>query len=176
MSTVPLADVKAHLNITGTNDDTELQAVIDAAEAAIAKRVGPLAPTSVTVRVDGARAGLALPVTPVVSLTSVTPVNGTALTVGDLYQANGIITYPTGLTFSAPYGYDVVYVAGYSTLPADLVLAVKEMCRHLWRSQRGSGVRRPGSGAPEPTATPTFLFPYVVTSLIEPYDQGPVVA
>jgi hypothetical protein len=54
---------------------------------------------------------------------------------------------------------------GYVALPADLVLAAKEMVRHLWLTQRGSGVQRPGSRPPD-TLVATSAVPAVIDALI----------
>lgn len=173
MSTLTLAQAKSHLNITGNTHDSDLQDVIDAAEAAISERCGPLSPTTVTARIPAA-GQLTLPVVPVISLTSVTPVDSSALTIGDLYldADSGVVEHNSGSTFSARY-YTVVYSAGRSEVPADLLLAVKELVRHLWETRRGS-TRRPGSPASEsPTANPgaAYLLPYRVAELIAPHTQ-----
>lgn len=174
MSVLTLAQGKAHLNITVATYDTEVQEFIDAAEAAIAKRVGPLASTSTTSRVAGG-CSLSLPVTPVISLTSVTPVNGSALTVADLHvEANGDVTYNTGGSFTSA-SYDVVYAAGRASVPADLLMAVKELLRHMWTTQRGSGSGRPGSPFAESLANTVpgsaYTFPIRVEQLVAPYLQ-----
>lgn len=149
MSAVTLAEVKAHLNITVTTQDVELQATIDAAEAAISRLVGPLVATTTTSRVRGCRSALLLPTTPLISLTSVTPIDGAALTLSDLYGSpSGVVTYSAGTgSFPSPW-YTVVYSAGRATLPADLGQAVKELVRHFWATQRG-GSTRPGSTPPD---------------------------
>ena len=172
MSVLTLADAKTHLNITGSASDTELQTFIDAAEGVIAKQCGPLTLTVRTDRVSGGSEGLVLPVTPVVSITSITPVLGTALTLSDLYvnTTTGIVEYTYGSSFWARE-YDVTYTAGRATVPADLLMAVKEMTRHLWQSQRGSGAR-PGSTAS--ASTPGFLIPNLVAELLTPYRQAGV--
>lgn len=175
MSTIALADAKTHLNITGTTYDTELQAMLDAAEAAIEQKCGLLTTASRTERIKGGGLGLVLANTPVVSLTSVTPVDGTAYTLDDLdLDTNaGVVERADGCRF--PVGrYDVVYVTGRSSLPADLKLGVLELLRHLWASQRGPG-RRPGSTAGSETANTipgaAHLMPFRVVELISPHIQ-----
>lgn len=175
MSVLQIADARKHLNISGTSQDTELQAIIDAAEAAIVMRVGPLVSTPVTFRAKGGGKGLLLTVTPALSLTSVTPVGGTALTLADLYldERAGLVTYNSGAFFTAS-AYDVAYAAGRTTTPADLLNAVKELVRHLWMSQRGP-TRRPGS-PPSDAAANTLpgaahTLPFRVTELIAPHRQ-----
>lgn len=148
MSALTLSDAKAHLNISvvETDDDGELQDFIDAAEAAIGKKCGALASTSTTARVSGGTQTLVLPTAPVASLTSVAPVNGSAIDSALLYldEAAGIVEYVDGSAFSERR-YDVVFQAGRATVPADLLLAVKELVRHLWLTQRGAAPGSPGA-------------------------------
>ena len=174
MAVLTLAAAKTHLNITSSTHDTELGTFITAAEAAIAVRCGPLESTAVTERVDTAAGRLLLSRPPVISLTSVTPVGGSALTLGDLYLNTraGVVCGQSG---SVPSGtYDVVYAAGRTTCPEDLVLAVKELVRHLWDTQRGP-TRRPGSTASELTGNTipgaAYLLPFRVSELIAPHVQ-----
>ena len=172
MPAITLAEAKTHLNITATTYDTELADFIASAEAVIAKRCGPLGLVAASARVQGGGSGLVLPVALVATLTSVTPVGGTALTLADLHldTAAGVVTYNLGGSFGAR-SYDVEYQSGRATVPADLMLAVKELVKHLWSTTQrgGSGARKPGSDAPSSSAT--FLLPYAVQSLIEPHLQ-----
>lgn len=175
MSTLPLAVAKTHLNVTGTTHDGEIQDTIDEAEAAIAERVGPLVSTPTTVRVRGVSDALVLPVIPAISLTSVTPVDGAALTLADLYLDTeaGVVTYDSGGSFSAR-AYDVVYNAGRSSCPDDLLRAIKELVRHLWITQRGP-TGRPGSGTSDAAANTipgaAYIFPFRVEQLLTPHGQ-----
>lgn len=178
MSALTLADAKTHLNVTGTAQDVELQTVIDAAEAAIASVVGPLEPTAITTRIrPTAYPGLVLPVLPAYALTSITPRGGSALTLGtvQLDQAAGLVTYeaPGGGSWSATY-YDVVYQAGRNPVPKDLLLAVKEMVRHIWETQRGPGTGgRPGSSQALANTLPgaAYALPIRVSQLLAPHAQ-----
>lgn len=174
MSVVTLADVKAYLNITVATYDVELQTFIDGAESAIAKKVGPLAPTSTTRQVDGYGCELVLPVVPAISLTSVTPNTGGALVVGDLnLTPAGVVTYTTSQgTFPAAW-YTVAYSAGRASLPSDLSLAVKEFVRHMWSTQRGP-TARPGQGAANggaQFAAQVGALPQRILELIGPHLQ-----
>lgn len=176
MSVVKLAEAKSHLNMTGSAHDGELQGFIDVAEAVIANRVGPIGPTTTTVTVRGGET-LILPVGPAISLTSVTPTDdgATALTVGDLHldTAAALITYESGATFGARR-YTVVYEAGRTTCPADLKLAVKELVRHLWQTQRGPTRRPGGSGSDQASNTlpgAAYLLPFRVEQLLVPHTQ-----
>lgn len=172
MSVLDLADAKAYLNITSSDFDSELQTFIDAAEAAIAQRVGPLSTSSVTKRVPGYAWSLHLPIYPAVSLTSVTPVGGSALTLADLYldQDSGAISYNGGSFFSSA-GYDVTYTAGRSPVPADLLMAARELLRHMWTTQRGS---RTGPALDIPGLA--YSLPNRVLELIAPYELLPGLA
>lgn len=163
MSVLLLADAKAYLGIpaaTATHD-AELQEFIDAAEAAIGDRVGPLAPEARTARVVAVGGTLMLPAAPVSTLTSVTPVDGsTSLVLDDLY-----LDVPAGLvTGVLPGEYTVSFIAGRSTVPASLLLATKELLRHLWRTQRG-----PGGSSDAPSPGMSFAMPNRVLELIGPH-------
>lgn len=157
MSIVTLADVKKHLNLPTSVDDAELQDTIDAAEAALEERLGPLTSTTVTARVPGGGTMLSPPVTPIISITSVTPVGGTALTVADLTISTDStqIEYIYGSTFGSRR-YDVVYTAGRAVLPDHLRMAAKKLAALMWRSQRGP-VQVPGLGGEQ--VGPGFFLP-----------------
>lgn len=174
MSVLTLAEAKTHLGITVTTYDAELQTFVDSAEAAIAAKVGPLSQTTRTDRVRGMGKELILPAAPVVSVTSVTPVGGAALDLTSIVvdYAAGVVAYVAATQynfarFPLPW-YDVVYVAGRSTTPADLLQAIKELLRHLWVTQRGVTTRRPGSGDDDAPAV-GYAFPHRVLELLSPY-------
>lgn len=180
MSVLLLTEAKTHLNIEDeTKYDVELQKIIDAAEATIATYVGPLTSTPVTQRIQGGGPVLQLHTTPVISLTSVTPYGGTDLTVGDLWTdlETGLVTYPTSTRFTSGW-HTVVYNAGRTSVPEDIVLAIKELVRHIWQTQRGSGQRRPGSTPPDQVAGTVpgaaYTLPIRVTQLLAPHTVIPV--
>lgn len=174
MSVLTLDEVKDHLGIapTDTDDDTELQRFIDAAESAVGRRCGVLGQASVTARVDGG-ASLVLPTAPVASLTSVTPVGGAAEDLSSLYlnEAAGTVGRVDGSAFTARV-YDVAFTAGRASAPPDLLLAAKELVRHLWLTQRGAAPGSPGAlpDLGDPTAVGTsYSFPWRVEQLMAPY-------
>lgn len=177
MSVLSLPAAQAHLSLNSGQYDNELQAMIDAAEAVIARRCGPLTSTATTARVRGASVGLTLPTAPAISLTSVTPVGGTAISLSDVYLnvGAGRVTYNSGAVFSSCF-YDVVYAAGRSPCPADLLLAVKELVRHMWQTRRGP-TRRPGSEPSEATSNTVpgaaYILPFRVSELIAPHMIQP---
>jgi hypothetical protein len=167
MSALTLDQAKKHLNIAKDVSDDELQTVIDAAEAVVSKYCGPLEPVTTTSRVACRNGTAVLPVAPVLEVTSVSTVD--SLTPVDLDElhvdlAAGVIDWTTSW---APRSYDVVYTAGRTSLPADLLMAVKEMTRHLWRTQRG-GAQRPGAAADG--SAPGYLVPNMVAALIESHQ------
>lgn len=179
MSVLSLAEAKAYATITESADDAEVQALIDSAEAILTQRVGPLESTTITRRLDGGNWALVLPITPVISLTSITPSTGSALNLSDLYVdiRTGIVSYNVPRSFAAIY-YTVVYEAGRATCPADLLLADKELVRHLWQPKRGSGRRPNAEPIPQPrpgatTSVPgtAYLLPPRVEQLIAPHIQ-----
>jgi hypothetical protein len=147
MSVVTLVEAKAHLNLTVVTYDAELQSFLNRAEAALAKRIGPLAATAKTERVRGWRPALYLSFTPIISLTSVTSVEGLAIPTVQLTPSpGGRVEYIQYGYFPSRF-YDVAYQAGRATLEDDLKLIVLELVRLLWSTQRG-GRGRPGSEAP----------------------------
>jgi hypothetical protein len=175
VAVLTLAVAKSHLRITTANYDTILPDWVASAEATIAQQCGPLEPTSTTDRLHGWRDALALKTTPAISLTSVTPASGGALTIGDLYldQAAGVVTFNNGASFVARY-YDVTYSAGRTTCPPDLLMAVKELLRHLWGSAQRGGGGRPGSAGSDSPDVPgaPYLLPDRVRELMAPHLQA----
>jgi hypothetical protein len=175
VSVLTLDEVKEHLGIdlADTDEDVELQRFIDAAESAVGRKCGGIGPATVTGRVDGYSRTLVLPTAPVVSLTSVTPVGGTALDVSslDLNVAAGVVESLDGSAFTARR-YDVVFQSGRTTAPPDLLLAAKELVRHLWLTQRGAAPGSPGAlpdGSVDPAAGLSFTWPWRVEQLMAPY-------
>lgn len=170
MTVLDLIAAKRYLNITGSDHDDTLNGIIAAAEAAIAERCGPLEPTEITARVDHLGGDVALSPTPAISLTTVTPDGGSAISLTGVYvdAGSGVVTGVSAGT------YTIVYQAGRVTCPPDLLLAVKELVRHLWESQRG-GNKRPGSTVSDATSNTipgaAYLFPFRVTQLIAPHIQ-----
>ena len=176
MSVVLLSDAKEFLNMTGTTDDAELQAMLDRTEAVLAARVGPLGTVTVTGEVHTGPGPLVLRQWPVLSVESATS-DGTAVTDLDLDTDTGVLYGSFGCSRR---GVKVAYTAGRSLLPADLEAAVLELLRHLWMSQRVPGTRRGFStGDPDErtlAGVTSYLLPYRVQTLIEPHLLPPVIA
>ena len=166
MSVLDLPTVKAYLGSSQNINDAEVQVFIAAAESAIVQRVGPLVIAEQTSVVRGSgTCDLALPVCPVASATSVTGKSGSTVAVDWISERAGVLHFESAL--SEDY-YTVVYNAGWAadaaSLPGDLKLAVCELTRHLWMTQRGTAQRGPDS---VPGAA--YAFPNRVTQLLSPY-------
>ncbi|MGZ4663593.1 MAG: hypothetical protein ACXV5Q_00705 [Frankiaceae bacterium] len=177
MSAVPLAEVKAHLQMdpNRTTNDFELQRFIDAAEAAISHRTGPLAPTETIERHDGGSRQIVLRQPRATALTALTYADGTqaTLTDYDLDLGTGILYWSYGTTgyfYAGPREITVTYLAGFDPLPEDLRHAVKELTRHLWETQRGNNSARPGFQDEPPVAGAFSSWPLRVQELVAPYN------
>lgn len=171
MSVLPLAEAKTHLNITRSDYDDEILAMIGAAEAAIAKRVGPLEPTDVTATVTGLGA-LTLPVYPVLSLTTITDAGGTSIPLlgVNVDLAAGVVTGSSGAGLGSST-YTITYSAGRESCSGDLRMAVMELVRHMWQTQRGPALYPGMTDTPSPAPGAAYLMPYRVQELIAPHEQ-----
>lgn len=173
MSALQLADAKAHLNINSDTFDAKLQETIDSAEARIGQEIGPLTPADRTDRVPGGGRFLLLPSVPAQTLTAVAPAgpDPDPVDVNDLFLDGpaGTVHYLDGSKF--PWAaYTVSYRAGWESVPADVMWAIKEELRHLWQSQRGSS--RPQDGMELPQAG--YALPNRVIEMIAPYRYSVV--
>jgi len=175
VSALTLAQAKTHLNITSATYDAELQTFIDTAESVVSAYCGPLSSSAATYRVRATGDTLVLPVAPILSVTSVTPVYPTgaaALTMTDLWTDTdaAIVRYVSGQWFGVGW-YDVAATVGRSSVPPDLLMAIKEELRHLWKTQRGSALGRPGSSPEDNPDGGGYLVPYHVMEMLAPYRQ-----
>jgi hypothetical protein len=171
---VSLDDVKTFLSpgvgsvIDSANDD-ELIAMLDRAEAIIAARVGPLEPTVVTGEVHTGPGPLVLKQWPVVSVESVSSFYGGPVTDFQADLDAGVVYGYFSCTFRDT---TVTYTAGREYLTPDLQAAVLELVKHLWSTQRVPGSRPYNPGGPDErtlAGVSTYLLPYRVQTLIEPY-------
>lgn len=170
MAAVTLPAVKAFLNIAGTGNDAELLDMVERAEAILSRRVGPLAPTTITDERHTGPGPIVLRHWPVISVASASTGYGAVV---DVELDDAGVLYGS---FSSRIHRDVrvTYVAGRDPLPLDLEQAVLEMVQHLWTSQRvpGSGRRGFTQGDPDERAlqgVSTYLLPYRVQTLIDPH-------
>jgi hypothetical protein len=193
VSLVSLADVKAHLNLTGTSYDTELQAFTDAAEMIVESHIGrPLAVRTVTDEPHSVYGRYELPLrqvpcactscmaTRTLTVTGVT-YNGAALDAGQwlLRADTGLLYRLTGITpwyTLYPNGILVTYTTGYTTAPAWLRMAILRLIEAMWqRSQLaphpafgGNG----GGGFDDGAPTTQHVLTYATQAIIDPHSSG----
>lgn len=165
MTVITLPEVEAHLNISDSGNGDELYAFIESAEAAIARRVGPLGPVTQSERVRGGGRFLMLSHPPVISVTSVTSVEGAVTLPARLFVSSGGMVEFTQWGWFPSRFYDVVYQSGRATLPDDLRLAVLETVRQLWSSQRGNSPSM--NGALPAAEAPLFGMQGGASSIVE---------
>lgn len=186
-----LAEVKLQLGKTASTDDTELQSYIDAVTAPIEHLCGPVISTSVTEWYQPETQWLFLRQLPLVSITSVTEYQGaTAQTYTEaaspavagtytylLEAGQGKLTRITTGGGEARWSgrVKVVYVVGFSTIPADINLAARIIVQHLWRTQNG------GAGLPSISDEPVeevegfgYAIPARARELLMKRRRGPV--
>lgn len=141
MPLLTLADAKRQLDIETSSSDAELQLYVDAVIETIEGYVGPVDERVVTETLRGQGATVVLQRTPVLSLTSLTPVlsGGMAVDVSRLHVdgASGVLSYLDGSLFSGgPWA--ALYRAGRLTTPPTFRLASALLLQHLWRTKHGA--------------------------------------
>lgn len=177
MSVLSVPEAKVHLNIKSGDHDAELETVVSAAQQAIEGEVGPLESTVKTDRARGGATSLILRTAPAISLTSVTPIGGSPLLTADLdLDAWAALVHRVdGMSFP-DRAYTVVYTAGRAECPEDLLMALKELVRHMWTTQRG-GSQRPGSQPSETLSNSlpgsAHTFPFRVEQLLKNHKTNP---
>lgn len=174
-----LADAKAHLNITSTDNDDELRSWIESVTEVIEHKVGPIVVRTYTDRVDNAEAWV-LWNSPVVAITSVTAVHTDGAVIDtallDIDSTAGIIRrLSRGHFTGGPW--NITYTAGRPIIPANIGHAARIILKHLWETQRG-GVRRPPMGGDDGTfdAGHSYSIPRRALELLEPHLTGPGMA
>ena len=145
LSLLSLTDAKQYLNITSSSADEELrQFILEASDIAERLTSRQLRRKTYTEAYSVSGPYFSLRQQPVISVTTVTE-DAVTLTAGTDYvldAALGILY--RGSTLSPLYwhaGQDniaVTYVAGEGNPSPTAVLLVKELTRHLWRTQRGA--------------------------------------
>ena len=164
---VTVAQVRARLNKTLTVDDTEIGEMIDAAEAEYAALVGPI--TEKTLRFDGGRASLILPVN-AATVTAVSYSDGTVVDVADLEldADTGILHWGYDTAGYFTFGARNVSVTFTVTVPANHKEAIiADVAGYFAATQRGG--RTGGTAFPSEAAVdaydavggPIILFPRI---------------
>jgi len=149
---ISLDEAKAYLNVTSTTGDEEIRGFILAATD-IAERLTSrqLRRRSFVESYSVSGSGFSLSAQPVISVTTVVE-DGVTLTATDYVIDVRVGVIYRGTTTSPLYwaaGVDnvvVTYVAGESTPSPTAQLLVKELTRHLWRTQRGASPMSMGGG------------------------------
>jgi hypothetical protein len=147
MSIPTLTDVKAALNITGSDQDQLLELFRSSALKLIEMRVGPSSVQTFVETVSSHANALLLSNRPVASITSVVPKINTwpTFTASDVsYDIRSGVLWRNDLGTLAGV-YDITYTAGWGTFPDNYHLATLVTVQHLWRTQRG-GSKRPNMG------------------------------
>lgn len=187
-----VAEVKLQLGKTDTTDDPELAGFIDGVVAVIEYLTGPIVSTVFTEWHDGGRDTICPLRLPVVSVTSVTEYLGTmtyALTVvadpsvATLYSVTvdsvtGTITRRVvgGTSCFAPgrRNIQVVYNAGFATVPPNVRWAALELVRKNWTSTQNGRGR--GSGQDDGQMLMGYFVPNNVREALMPNERLPGMA
>jgi hypothetical protein len=148
---VSMRDAKEHLNIPldRTDDDRELLGFLVAVTAVVENHIGAVLRAEQTTTFDGGLDSIVLPVTPILSVTSVTE-SGTAVDASgySLDAASGVMRRLSGgrpIGWRAGIGNVVVdYVVGRTSVAANVSRAALIILKHMWETQRNAGGGRPG--------------------------------
>ena len=189
---VQLADVKAHLNITSNDDDTELQNFINAATEKIQEITGPVLSRTVTEYRNGGEENIVLWQRPVQSITSVTELLGSIpYTLTEIQFGAGTNNYHFTfdvteseiqrrvVNWPAPFidgdnNIKIVYVAGYATIPSAIRLATLALIQHWWSaSQLNRQGGRPALGGNDyaPAIGGGYAIPNFVREMLPQVDK-----
>lgn len=143
LSVISLEDARQHLNFRSTDDDDELRYMVAATTRVVERLAGAVVPREVTevVRQRGGQRSLMLATRPVLSVTSVTAINGGGtVDPGGLYVDSplaGIVRRSDGGALAGG-PWTVVYQAGRAEVPPHIGLAARILVQHLWETQRGA--------------------------------------
>ncbi|MFI2314089.1 head-tail connector protein [Streptomyces sp. CB00072] len=181
MALLTLDEAKKQTDVRGSSADAEIQMYIDALTAVIEGYVGVVEVREVTDTVTGQGPAVVLLHPPVLSVTSLTPVEpgGSAVDVARLHVdgPSGVLAYADRSGFcGGPW--TAIYQAGRTAVPPTIKLAALLLFQHLWRTRNGPA--RGGGGADDFSVTepiPGFGYavPNRVLQLLEPFKLPPAV-
>lgn len=166
---ISLTDAKAQLNIpaTSTVSDSELRQYIDAVTSVISDRTGrQIGRVTLTERTLATWGEVVLQISPVTSVTSIVTDDGSVTWTPDQldWSDDGLVC--AVVTAPPLFGYvNVTYVAGYTAVPPNYILAALVLLQHLWQTKRGQG-GPPLPGAIPDLTTAAFAVPYKVLELL----------
>lgn len=176
ISIVSLAKVKTQIGSTSTINDEELRDYIISATENIEFSCGIFAPRTFTDRLIGTDV-FWLTKTPVLSLTSFTPVRSwasPAIAVADvvLNTATGEVSRVDGATFVGEY--DIVYKAGRAVIPSSVQDACQIIVQHRVQTRRGPGAVAAGGLEVETLPGWSYAIPRQAAEWLRPFLKGPV--
>ncbi|HEY9417671.1 MAG TPA: hypothetical protein VIQ30_23170 [Pseudonocardia sp.] len=129
---------KLRLTNPSVDDIEDVREYMAAATAVIERhRCEVVVPRTVTEFVDASGPSLILPHTPVISVTSVTRLDGVTVDPTGLVVVKpnaGIVRYRSGGYFNGLY--EVVYKAGRTVIPSNYTRAALIIVEHLWQTER----------------------------------------
>lgn len=170
---VTIDELKEHLNIDSSSDDTELDLHRAAAEDHVQNLIGPVLHREVIETSTSRNGVVMLRAAPVLAVNDVT-FSGVAV-------AGYSVDLFTGLVSGLPNGtVTVAFTAGRATCPDAVRLAALIIAGHLWQTQRGSSA--PAGALPADAfdqGAPVglgYLVPNRALELLTPYLIGPAVA
>jgi hypothetical protein len=186
-----LAEVKGHLAITDTAHDSQLPDIITAAVGVVEGLIGPLTPKTYSETYSGGGYSIVLRHVPVISVTSVVeswgntnytltnePVGGTSDAYGyDLEDPKaGLIVRRTVGGYPFPFfsgmgNIAITYVAGRTSVPPDVKLAVIRQIRDLWSDYQSGRTQGRQNTGPLPYGVSNM-----VTDLLQPHMMQPGIA
>ncbi|WFE45308.1 hypothetical protein [Verrucosispora sp. WMMD1129] len=186
---VGLAEVKRHLNIpaTDTTDDEELRGFILSASAVVEDVVGVVARRTVTETASGGSRHIILERPPVLEVAEVLA-DGQAVDAGDYtWSPSGLLARRSGSWPSGLRNVEIMYVAGKTVVPHNIVDATLELIRINWRPQAGGNYSSFDGGRGDDFGNAGleaslqgnlrlgFFVPNTVIQRLQPDQRGPVV-
>lgn len=171
---ISLDEAKAYLNVTSSSGDDEIRGFILAATDIAERETGrQMRRRTYTENLSGGYRALTLSGYPVISVTSVVE-DGVTLTAGTDYVADLTMSIVYRGTTAAQRDWRVgrnnitiTYVSGESSPSPTAQLLVKELTRHLWRTQRGASPMSMGGGSDDYVPGGNNVLTYRVRELVD---------
>lgn len=154
-----MAEARAHLNLTDTNDDEELRSWLETVTRVVESQVGDVVVKTVGPERQSGGRSLWLRRRPVLSVTSIGPwlTSGSTYTPADVRATeSGRVELLSGGCFTGgPFA--VLYQVGRTTLTANIRDGSKIILKHCWETQRGASAL-PMQAADDTGFIPGFAF------------------